>query len=219
MKYNQFFLFCFVYVLMLSACTVDNEIHVEKIVISSATVVKVDSTNTQETPALVVMKSEIIQPEPTPMPPQPTYIHITPNEAQFANWKEYENALANKIMFYEVSNGDEIICEWKLLGQDENELYVWAICTTIVPLPGSFSDFYPSSSIPAVIQLNDDGDIFEVKTPGDYASDIRNLFPADVQEIIFHQRLDIKNLMEHLIERRGFPDNPPLIELSATSMP
>jgi hypothetical protein len=157
----------------------------------------------------------------TPVPVQPTYVKITPDEAQIANWKEYETALANEIMYYYISKGNEIICEWELIGQNEKEMYIWTICSTSAPLITDASeDYYPTTSIPALIQLDDNGNVIEVKIPGNYARDIRKLFPVDVQEIIFHhQRLDIKSLQEHLQTRRKDPDSPPLIVEAATNIP
>ena len=69
---------------------------------------------------------------------------------------EYENALAVKFL-----HGSQGYCEWEILGQSQQEIYLWAICQT------RFSSEGAAMSAPAVIYLDADGDIEKVEVPKD----------------------------------------------------
>jgi hypothetical protein len=67
------------------------------------------------------------------------------------------------------------LCEWDILGQSGQEVYVWAICDS--PHAGNRK--------PAVIHLEADGSIGNVEVPiggSSWDSDLLRLFPTDVQE-------------------------------------
>jgi hypothetical protein len=147
---------------------------------------------------------------PTPLPTLPIIAVITPDPIQLERWKEYENALAKTIFNFE--SPEYVLCEWEILGQSEQEVYVWAVC----------QDLYGKASMPAVIYLDKDGAIKNVATTensiGTYGDIIRRLFPPNIQEIIFGYLINEERLMAHLDSRREKP-SPPLIVLDATPTP
>jgi hypothetical protein len=167
-------------------------------------------------PTLTPTAEVIITMTPSPMPARPTFAAITPDAVQVEGWKEYQSALAKRLM----SNlpTEEVLCEWEILGQSNQEVYVWAICTGTVGSNGLF----PKGEVPALIHLGADGSVQSVEIPGAgtyYGRDIRRLFPPDVQEKIFNHLIDYRQLSDHLEWRREHPEEPPWIVLSATPMP
>ncbi|MDL1919001.1 hypothetical protein FBQ83_06715 [Chloroflexi bacterium CFX5] len=148
-------------------------------------------------------------PEATLIPTLPPLPIITPNAVQVEQWREYQNALAKKLVSkFPV---EIVLCEWDILGETEKELYVWAVCAA----PG-----YVASK-PAVMYFKTDGSIqgVEIAVYGStWDSDIRRMFPEDVREVInsgfFIQRsVELKN---HIEWRRMQSEVPPLIILSVT---
>lgn len=187
-----------------------------------------------ETPTPIVtftpVPSSTFTPVPTsiPLPTQltaqaasyPTHVIMTPNPDQLERWQEYEDALRNRLMEYELSNGT-VLCEWRILGQSDQEVYVWTLCLRYPPLEGS-DDLFASSSRPAVIQFSENSNRIqnvEVPRAGTYARDIREMFPPDVQESIFRDFYDVRELKDHILYRIEHPEVPPLIVLDATPMP
>ena len=67
---------------------------------------------------------------PSPWPTVPFI--ITPNADQLTRWREYEKALAEKFISHHIP--EDVLCEWVLLGQSAQEVYVWANCKSI-PAP------------------------------------------------------------------------------------
>lgn len=156
----------------------------------------------------------------TVMPTQPFLpAMITPDAIQVARWREYEIALA-KTLFPSSFIPGEFLCEWEILGQSNQEVYVWAECISIsVDISGLP---YYEGGIPAVIHVEPDGSIQSVEIPGggaDYAADIRLMFPLEAQERIFGGLISFEELREHLRWRREHPEEPPLIVVSATPTP
>lgn len=153
----------------------------------------------------------------TSTPTQITIPIITPDLTQLEKWKEYEDALGMVIL----KDIESVLCEWEILGQSDKEVYVWAVCMGTF-LIGNINPNFPTSSIPAVIHLEENGAVQSVKIPGggtDYASDIHKMFPFNVQERIFGRLINFQKLTEHLRWRQEHPEEPPLIILSATPMP
>ena len=113
---------------------------------------------------------------------------------------------------------DKVLCEWELSGQSGQEVYVWAVCKETTPVAEISQYFFPVASVPAVIYLGADGTVQNVEIPeygSNYLSDIRRMFPLDVQKRI----ADIGKMEDHIEWRRIHPEEPPLIVLSATSTP
>lgn len=154
---------------------------------------------------------------PSPLPTQPMTTFLTPDPIQVETWKEYEKALGTKLLAPEFSQG-EILCEWELLGRADQIVYVWAFCQS---LPNSEGLPASVASVPAVIHLGDDGSVQGVDIPGSgsaYARDVRQMFPTNIQELIFSHSIDTIRMEAHIDARRKNPE-PPLIVLSATSTP
>lgn len=145
---------------------------------------------------------------PPPMPVRPTIVVITPDSAQLGRWKEYQGALAESFSF---SQSESALCEWDILGQSNQEVYVWAVCEG---LGGS------SVSAPAVIHLRADGSIQNVENPKHWSSDIPRMFPTNIQQKFDYYHFGRANeLLAHIAWRRTHPEEPPLIVLSATPTP
>jgi hypothetical protein len=116
---------------------------------------------------------------------------------------------------------DEVVCEWQVLAQSADEVYVWAVCMGTA-LVGQVNPGYPRVSIPAVIQLREGGAVQNVEVPGAgtlYARGIREMFPTDVQERIFNDEIEYQRLGEHLLWRIEHPEEPPVFVLDATQAP
>jgi hypothetical protein len=125
-------------------------------------------------------------------------------------WMEYEHALAVEILWT-----SDAICEWEILGQNNQEVYVWSMCQITNLKIGS------AASVPAVIYLGKDGSIEKVQIPGDgtqYGIDIRKMFPKELHDKIFEQSVGIDEMWSHIELRQKNPE-PPLIVLSGTPLP
>ena len=148
---------------------------------------------------------------PSPLPTQLIVPMIIPNSIQLERWKEYQIALA-KLLLSSLPP-EEVLCEWEILGQSEQDVYVWATCRGIGI--GGLED-------PAVIHLGIDGAVQSVEIPGPgthYAADIRKMFPTNIQDMIFGHTINYQQLSAHLKWRLDHPKEPPLIVLSATPIP
>ena len=188
------------------------------ILASCASAVTPVSTETSVPPTSIATLEVVLTLTPSPMPTQPTFPVITPNAIQVERWKEYQAELAKAINCdsgHDCPGYEYALCEWDILGQSSQEVYVWAMCEA--PHTGNRK--------PAVIYLNADGSIRNVQVPVGSAwdSDVLKLFPADVREKIdsyysttcpYCGRPEVLRI--HLQYRQTHPDEPPLIILSAT---
>jgi len=150
-------------------------------------------------------------PEATAIPTQPIVSIITPNAIQVEKWKEYQTELAKSVLPYDPS--PIVLCEWAILGQSNQEVYIWAVCEGVT-----------RGRAPVVVYLNTDGTIQNMKAV-EYGSmrktQIQQLFPPDIQEKIYSKlisNLD-EQLTRHLSQRSGYPESLPIIVLSTTPMP
>ncbi len=101
----------------------------------------------------------------------------SPQENAQPRWKQYDLALVKA--FVPSGSGH---CIWKILGKQEEEVYVWAYCISTTVYDRS------RVSAPAVIRLSPNGEIEEVKIPREgihWSDSIRKLFPPEVQVKIF----------------------------------
>ena len=142
----------------------------------------------------------------TTQPTQPVIPWVSPDAFQIEKWKEYQTALARVLDYLPP---EEVICEWELLGRSGNEIYVWAVCGEIwggrVGLEGL-----------AVIYVGEDGSVYYAKTAGiggaGYPSEVKQMFPVDVQERYYGGLIHFQELVDHLRWRqRGNSEVPPLI--------
>ncbi|MBI5298549.1 MAG: hypothetical protein HY869_24000 [Chloroflexi bacterium] len=152
-------------------------------------------------------------PTPSPLPTQPSFIPvITPDAYQVEHWKEYQDALAKR--FIPSDYVPFALCEWDILGKANQEVYVWAICST-----GGYHSYRF-----AVIHLGANEKVQTVETPsnGDgWASDVQRMFPSNVQEKIasYDDNHYIKQeMLNHIEWRRTHSDEPPLIVLSGIAV-
>jgi hypothetical protein len=149
-------------------------------------------------------------------PPQSAMGAITPEPAQLERWAEYENALARILM--PMSSPEKVLCEWELLGQTDQEVYVWAFCMETTPVAEISPFFFRAANAPAVIHIGADGAVQNVEIPEygpNYLSDIRKMFPLDALKRV----ADTSRMRQHLYLRRERPQEPPLIVLDATPTP
>lgn len=158
--------------------------------------------------------STLVLHTPSPWPTVPFI--ITPDADQLARWQEYEKALAEKFISHHIP--EDVLCEWVLLGQSEEEVYVWANCKSIPNVDGRYS----SLSAPAVIYLGTDGSVQNVRIAFFYPDDVHSLFPPDIQKVILTNGSDLRSfkiqMSEHIISRVKKPE-PPLIVLITTALP
>ena len=144
-----------------------------------------------------------------PIPPTPPVIPlIVPDKDQARRWSEYESALADA--FYKSYEPEKpTICEWEILGQAENQMYVWAICS-------KWGGGSPFEGL-AIIRIEDDGARLSAETMGiggfGFPSQIREMFPPEVQERYFGGLIHFQELVDHLRWRQSHPEasEPPLI--------
>jgi hypothetical protein len=138
---------------------------------------------------------------------------ITPDPIQIGRWNEYEEALA-KAFFKSYFQPEEVVCEWAILGQAEQEVYVYAYCS------GIYSAGPSAASIPAVIHLAPDGSVQNAEIPGSgsaYGEDIRRMFPIELHERIFDHSISFRGMEDRMRWRRGHPNEPPLVILNSLS--
>jgi len=139
-----------------------------------------------------------------------TYIPSDP--AQLERWKEYETALAEKLL--PQYPRDTVLCEWELTEKFEQKLNVWAVCMTTVTSADVGNYYFPAASLPAVVNLNADGSVQSVETPqySDlYISDFWRLFPNGAWKDL----PNVSAMEKHLHWRRTHPAEPPLVVLNA----
>ena len=151
---------------------------------------------------------------PTPLPTEPLFPLITPDPVQIERWNEYEEALA-KAFFKSYFQPEEVVCEWEILGQADQEVYVWAYCSAIYSAGAS------SGSIPAVIHLGTDGSVQSAEIPGSgtaHAPDIQRMFPPQLHQRIFDHLVSLEVMKDRLRWRRGHPDEAPLVILNSLSV-
>jgi hypothetical protein len=163
-------------------------------------------------------------------------------------WKEYQTELAKALFVYNPSFPiwgygpdayTDALCEWDILRQRGQEVYVWAACA-----PAANSPLKGNSRVnrqnPAVIYLEPDGTIQQINIASEELSHLvaphlvydLHLFPVDIQVTLClyyfvntPQCGDLANrgypqsrqsvLASHLKYRESHPDEPPLVVLSA----
>lgn len=139
---------------------------------------------------------------------------LTPTEMENVRWQKYQNALTSAFLSTATPK-IQGLCEWEILGQSGQEVYVWAMCQTAADSDGM------AVSAPAVIRLDAKGQIQGVDMPRDgahYGPDIRQLFPRRVEKMIFDHDVDTGAMWDHIQKRHQHPE-PPLIVLTKTPLP
>ena len=155
---------------------------------------------------------------PSPLSTEQTIPVLKPDAIQVERWKEYQTELAKLVLAQhssqEIPFDETALCEWDILGRFNQQVYVWAMCST--------SD--SGNAKPAVIYLELDGSIQKVEVPfhgSAWEATIQKLFPEDVQEKIDAYFYSLSShsgraeeLRMHLLDRRTQQETPPLIILS-----
>mgnify|MGYP000973853259 FL=1 len=167
-------------------------------------------------PPTVTPTATITYPSPSPYPTQKPLPIFTPDAILVERWTECQTELAKIVLSGYGSVSKYALCEWDILGRSGQEVYVWAFCI----------ERGANGSHPAVIYLEKDGAIRDVRIAR-YKGDSFDLsiFPEYVQEkcdlylgySLFDGR--IKEMIEHVHYRETHPEIPPLVVLSAISMP
>ena len=142
-----------------------------------------------------------------PQPPTSRPVLPTPSQTVLAGLTatptlmlpDDEQALA-KAAF---PSGDRVLCNWQILGKNEQELYAWVFCQMVAPPHGT-------TSAPVVIKLNANGHYGQVILYEDEASTLE-LFPAVVRKRVLDQDFDFNSLNKRMNERLATPSLPPLI--------
>lgn len=146
-------------------------------------------------------------------PPSTQFVPATSISTPTPRWAEYEEALLRATLpgQTQVVYG---LCEWTLLGASKREVYVWALCK-------QYSEHGASISTPAVIVLDVQGNIHEVKIPGpdsQFSKDVHSWFPKDViDKIAAYQTHDSIN--GEFLRNREKNGGPPLIVVLGTPLP
>ena len=156
------------------------------------------STPLPPTPTATLQATPTIVPS-TPIPTLVPPPILTPDAIQVERWQEYQTELAKALFVYNPSFPywgygpdayTDALCEWDILRQRDQEVYVWATCLPVAnsPLNGNSRVMRQN---PAVIHLESDGAIREVNV-GIERTDSRSkllvfdldLFPVDLQGIL-----------------------------------
>jgi hypothetical protein len=128
-------------------------------------------------------------------------------------WQEYQTALAEKFSYLPP---EKVICEWEILGQSDQEVYVWTVC-------GEIRSYRVGLEGLAIVYIGADGSVYKAETAGiggsGFPSEIQQMFPVDVQERYFGGIVHFQELVDHLRWRLSRPEEPPLIVRNATLTP
>lgn len=199
-----------------------------------------------EEPPLVIL-SATLDGTSTPYPTHPIIAVFTPDAIQVERWKEYQTELARVILAAnpEIGNDPEIyktaLCEWDILGQSGQEVYVYSVCV------GVTANGNRDMRKPAIIYLEPNGSIQNAKIPEPKGPDSEMFnydpFPKDVQEKFCYYfdpfpsdlpqcpypylsgspRPRVDEMYAHIRYRMDHPGEPPLVVPSimptATSTP
>ena len=221
----------YVAILVLLAACAPAQPNISEIQTKAVAMAKTSIALTQTALPIITPTTTFLYPTPSPFPTEPPLLLLTPDAIQMERWMEYQTELATVVI---PSNPESVndpaiyrdaLCEWDILGQSDQEIYVYAVCASF--------NYYAGMRIPAIIYLEPDGSILKVTVPGykDMNYDLDS-FPISVQEkfcyyfepsingytCLFratdpHPRLDA--LYAHLEYRKYHPEEPPLVVLSA----
>ena len=148
--------------------------------------------------------------------PRAGEIFIPSDPAQLEKWKEYETALAEKLL--PQYPREKVLCEWELTEKSEQKVNVWAVCMTTVTSAEIGNYYFPAASVPAVIHLDPAGTVQSVEIPeyGEhYLADLWRLFPDGA----WKNFPMVAAMEKHLHWRRMHPMEPPLVVLNVTAIP
>lgn len=143
----------------------------------------------------------------------------TPSAPDLPRWKLYERALADILLgppgrTLPDLNRDHGLCEWVLLGQEADQVYVYALCQVEDLSIGT------ATSAPAVVHLGEGGNIAKVVMPDEGGGNVADLFPAAILAGISDAAAaGLADAMDHIDLRRHDPSIPPQIVLDGVQLP
>ena len=183
----------------------------------------------------------IVSPTPSAIPTFPPPPILTPDAIQVERWKEYQTELAKALFsFYREGYDPEAykdaLCEWDILGQSNEEVYIFVVCMVAKGTKDARS--------PVIIHLESNGAIQKVKLPeskGDHSSmfnydpfpkDVREKFcyyfdpfPSDLPSCTYYgysttdSRPRLGTFYSHIEHRKTHPNEPPLVIISRIITP
>lgn len=202
----------FLLVIFLSACvSAQPDIHTQNTAMAIAQTSIVQTKTALPTiTSIFTPTAPVIVPTYSPYPTQTPIFIITPNAIQVKRWKEYQNELAKLVLSHpggEYLFYESALCEWDILGYEDEKLFVWAECAYDIWGRG-----------PAVIFLETNGSIKDVEYAfSGYGRNtvIEDLFPPEIQVKIYSYFSSARSqeMIEHIKYRFSYPDEPPLIVL------
>lgn len=142
-------------------------------------------------------------------------LFIPSDPDQLERWKEYETALAQKLL--PQYPRDKVLCEWELTEKSKQKVIVWAICITTITSADVGNYYFPAASVPAVLHLDSSGAVQSVEIPNygnNYITDFWRLFPNGA----WIDLPSIAAMENHLHWWRRYPAEPPLVVLNATAI-
>ncbi len=134
----------------------------------------------------------------------------TPNKNWSKNWRECEAAILSAC-YSNVSLPSEKLCEWEIITEQDNAIYVWALC---------LDAYGQGSSVPVVIYIGTSGKVEKAICPRVF-DDYKALFPGELFEKVrnYRDRFDLDRAWHHLEMRFQDRTIPPLIAIESTPLP
>ncbi len=125
-------------------------------------------------------------------------------------WKKYETSILSAC-YSGVSLPSDKLCEWDIIAQRGNIIYVWAFCADVNG---------QGSSGPVVINIRPTGGIEKSICPLVF-DDYKTLFPDELYDevITYRERFDLDKAWRHLEVRFQDRTIPPLIVVNGTPLP
>ena len=99
---------------------------------------------------------------------------------------------------------DHGLCEWEIWGQNEKEVYIYALCQ-------ANNEIGTATSAPAVIRLGEDGTILEIEMPDEGFGNLKELFPREVLARILNNKFPADKAWDRIQRRRKDTSIVPLI--------
>jgi hypothetical protein len=126
------------------------------------------------------------------------------------NWREYETAILSAC-YSDVSLSSEKLCEWEIITEQDNTIYVWAFCADVNG---------QGSSGPIVVYIRSSGKVEKAICPLVF-DDYKALFPGELYEKVnnYRDRFDLDRAWHHLEMRFRDRTIPPLIAIESTPLP
>ncbi len=126
------------------------------------------------------------------------------------HWKEYERAMLSAC-YSGVSLPSEKLCEWEVITQRGNTIYVWAFCADVEGR---------GRSGPLAIYIKSSGEVERAVCTRVF-DDYKTLFPGELFDEVrnYRNRFDLNRAWSHLELRFQNPTLPPLIVVDGTPLP